>query len=195
MDENEIDKTYLDEVFINDLNSIDSDRFTFLISLVIENHTEEMNNDKLETITKSISSIFGHDINSSNIYRKLKYMINKGLYNRFTKKYKNDLINLGLDESRVDEIINIAKESTFEPGKNNKTETNIVKDIQITTNMPVYSSNYNITEDGADLKKQKVVLKLDYNNDDSTLIEMNKNQLFTFYQEIEKIQEKLDKLY
>jgi hypothetical protein len=195
MDENEIDKTYIDEVFINNLNSIDTDRLSSLISLVIDNHSEDMNNDKLEKISETISAIFGHDINSSNIYRKLKYLINKGLYNRFTKKYKNDLINLGLDESLVDEIINIAKESTIEPSKTIKTETNILKDIQITTNMPVYSSNYNTTQDGADLKKQKLVIKFDYTNNNSSLIEMNKNQLFSFYQEIEKIQEKLDKLY
>ena len=68
--------------------------------------------------------------------------------------------------------------------------TNIVKDIQITTNMPVYTSNYNISTDGADLKKQKILLKIDFKNDNSSLIEMNKNQLYSFYEEIEKIQEK-----
>ena len=199
MDENEIDKIYIDELFINDINSIDIDRYSSLISFIIENYTEEISNDKLAYITNIISSIFGHDSNSTNIYRKLKYLINKGIYNRFTKKYKLDLLNIGFDENKIDEIINIAKEtpSLGELYKSTKSNTNILKDVQITTNMPVYSSNYNIdpAKDGSDIKKQKLLIKFDYSSDTSSLIEMNKNQLFTFYQEIEKIQEKLDKLY
>jgi hypothetical protein len=199
MNENEIDKTYLDEIFINDINTIDLDRFTSLINLIIENYSEEISNNKLTHITNFITTIFGHDTNSNNIFRKLKYIINKGIYNRFTKKYKLDLINLGLEENKIDEIINSAKENSTlgEIYKSNKTTTNILKDVQITTNMPVYSSNYSIdpAKDGSDLKKQNLLIKFDYSSDSSSLIEMNKNQLFTFYQEIEKIQEKLDKLY
>jgi hypothetical protein len=195
MEESEIDKTYIDESFIIDINLIDSERYSTLISLIIENYNEDISNDKLVYITNIISTIFGHDINSSNIYRKIKYLINKGIYNRFTKKYKIDLINLGLNESRVDEIINIAKNSAGELYKPTKTNHNTLKDVQITTNMPVYTSNYNIANDGSDLKKQKILLKFDYTSETSSLIEMNKTQLFSFYQEIEKIQEKLDKLY
>jgi hypothetical protein len=197
MDENEIDKTYIDELFIIDINSIDIDRYSSLISFIIEYYSEEITNDKLAYITNIISSIFGHDINSTSIYRKLKYLINKGIYNRFTKKYKLDLINLGLDENKIDEIINIAKESPSlgELYKSTKSNTNILKDVQITTNVPIYSSNYSINQDGSDIKKQKLLIKFDYSSDTSSLIEINKNQLFTFYQEIEKIQEKLDKLY
>jgi hypothetical protein len=199
MYENEIDKAYIDETLIKDLNSIDDERFTTLISLIIESYNEEIANDRLVYITNIISTIFGHEINASNIYRKIKYLINIGIFNRFTKKYKNDLLNLNLDENRADEIITIAKEnpSIGEIYKLNKTNNNILKDVQITTNMPVYTSNYNInaTEDGSDLKKQKIMFKFDYTSDSSTLVEMNKSQFFSFYQEIEKIQEKLDKLY
>ena len=70
--------------------------------------------------------------------------------------------------------------------------------------MPVNFSNYPLKSDrmnisNNDMKKQNLILNFEIkdenNNSKNLMFEMDKVQLSTFYEEIEKIQEKLDKLY
>ena len=68
-------------------------------------------NEKLTYIRHVISTIYGHDINYLNFFRKIKYLINKGLYNRFSKKYKSELLGLKIDEDKIDDLIQLSKEN------------------------------------------------------------------------------------
>ncbi len=77
-----------------------------------------------------------------------------------------------------------------------------LKDFQINTEMPVSYSNYEVSSQykeakNVDYKKQQINFNFTVHDgsDKEIFFSMNKGQLLNFYEEIEKIQEKLDKLY
>jgi regulatory protein YycI of two-component signal transduction system YycFG len=77
-----------------------------------------------------------------------------------------------------------------------------LKDFQINTEMPVSYSNYEVSPvnkdaKNVDYKKQQINFNFTVHDgsDKEIFFNMNKGQLLNFYEEIEKIQEKLDKLY
>jgi hypothetical protein len=67
--------------------------------------------------------------------------------------------------------------------------------------MPVINTNYKIKTESSmndDVKKQNLIINFNLQSEsglNNLFFEMNKAQLINFYEEIEKIQEKLDKLY
>jgi hypothetical protein len=211
MNDLEIDKIYLDSNFVYLINNCEIDRLQTFFNFALENYSVENDQSKINSIQNIISALFGNDIESNNIYRQVKYLINKGCYNRLLKKFKNDLINLEFKESRVELILESIKnhyERIVELQK--KDELNNYQSIinfEIKTEMPVMNTNFKITNDDGDfnkdLKKQNILMKFqldkkncdDSNKNDEILIQMDKTQLVNFYEEIEKIQEKLDLLY
>jgi hypothetical protein len=214
MNELEIDKTYLDIKFVNIINNSQIERLESFFNYVLENFSLENTYDKIFSIHEIISEIFGNNIDASHFYRQVKYLINKGCYNRLLKKFKNDLINLNLEESRVDLIIDLIKnyyEKIIEIQKKEELNTNkSIVSFEVLTEMPVVNTNYKILNENGefnkDLRKQDILLKLkiDSNfsdeetkieNNEDIIIQMDKTKLVSFYEEIEKIQEKLDLLY
>jgi hypothetical protein len=218
MKEAELDQEYLDEIFINKTNQIDDEQFANLANLILENYNNEATLEQISYLTRYISDAYGNEIDSATTLRKLKYLVHKGMYNRLSKKFKNDLLSINLEESKIEVLIEVQKnyfEKIAEQMKKNGESQNLkVRDFQVTTNMPVYTSNYKLKQDGfpslnEDLKKQNLLINfqlsgpqnieesenLGNQNNKNLVLEINKLDLINFYEEIEKIQEKLDKLF
>jgi hypothetical protein len=208
MNEIEIDQTYLSDDFISKLNSSEDEKVASAVNLVLENYEIELTYEKIVYLTKMLNGIFINEIDAHHFLRQVKYLINKGLYNRLSKKFKNDLLAIGLNEDKIDLIIEIQRgffdKNVKKNEINEKKKEVIVKDFEVRTEMPVWNSNYKIKEEtlNEDLKKQKILIKFTTkhaHSDDNIplqnfVLEMNKMQLQSFYEEIEKIQENLDKL-
>jgi len=234
------DQIYLDENFISLINSINNEKFTILFTYFIENYNSITSQTDLNDFIKVLNSEIKSDITFNNFYRQIKFLINKGVYLRLSKKFIVDLINLGINEEKVniirdlekahlDTLIELITKSQNESNNNYITGINKIIDVEIKTEMPAYNTDYETfkyeggeLKNNNDIKKENLYLnfKLDKKNCgefDSTSkikiiensfedfnegfglfqnfgIKLNKVQLASFYSEIEKIQENLDKL-
>lgn len=210
MNDIEIDKNYFDLNFINIINNCEIERLQSFMNYMLENYSVDNDASDINAIQNIISSLFGNEFDANHFYRQMKYLINKGCYNRLVKKFKNDLINLNFQESRVELIVEMIKshyEKIVEMQKQNELNLNrSVVNFEIKTEMPVMNTNYKISnangEANRDMKKQNILMKFKFDNNkgesnlnDEIIIQMDKTQLVDFYGEIEKIQEKLDLLY
>lgn len=242
-----IDANYVDENFINLINELKQENFTSLFTYFVDNHNSITTQTDFSEFIKILNSEFKTEIYFANFYRQIKYLINKGVYYRLSKKFLMELISLGFSEEKVASMRDIQKASLDKLLEiNNKAEkdsnNNLIKgvntiiDVEVKTEMPSYNTNYETFKldnenigINEDIKKQNVYInfKLErqhfgennliksnqLNNSinkgfetNSTVkiceiglfqnlnIKMNKVQLASFYQEIEKIQENLDKL-
>jgi hypothetical protein len=216
MNELEIDRHYFDNDFISIINNAEIEKLQTFFNFVLENYSYEIDHNKISSIQNIILAFFGNDIDANHFYRQIKYLINKGCYNRLVKKFKNDLINLNFEEIRVDLIVELIKnyyEKIVEVQKKDELHTNkSIVNFEIKTKIPVANTNYKILNEkgelNKDMKKQNILMKLKLdrkeseenlnlqnNFNDEVIIQMDKSQLVDFYEEIEKIQEKLDMLY
>lgn len=204
MNEVQIDKDYLDEAFVIKLNSFDESTIESLIKLMLEHYDIELTYDKIEYLNQAVKSMYSSEANPEHFIRQLKYLINKGIYNRLLKKYKSDLAVLGIKLEIIDLITDLQKKYYEENQRKNevksKEETPTVKDFSIKTEMPVYYSNYPLEIEGKnneDIKKQNVILNfklMEDNKDNDYMLKIEKDKLIQFFEQIEKIQEKIDKL-
>ena len=195
---------YFDSQFVIVLNDLENSRYSQIISLVIESVSFEIDHEKLANINKIFNSIFPLEKNPVIIYRKLKSLVHCCVYNRFSKKFKNDLLALGFRQDKIDimcDMIKIDIDNLNEKLKNSGLNS-YLKDFQINTEMPVSYSNYEVSPvnkdaKNVDYKKQQINFNFTVHDgsDKEIFFNMNKGQLLNFYEEIEKIQEKLDKLY
>ena len=81
---------YFDSQFVTVINDLENSRYSQIISLVIENVSYEIDHEKLANINKIFNSIFPLEKNHVIFYRKLKSLVHCCVYNRFSKKFKND---------------------------------------------------------------------------------------------------------
>ncbi len=215
MKELEIDQNYLDENFIRSVNSLEEEKFNQFVNYFVDKYEDDTDQEKISHYSKIISSLFGSQVvlDPNHFYRQVKYLINKAIYNRVSKKFKNDLLSIEMAEGKIDIIIEAVKlnlERINSANKSNDQISNnlIVTDFEMRTEMPVSTSNYELSnEAGAlndDAKKQNLIIKFNLkskSNEDekicnsSLAFQMDKTKLIDFYEQVEKIQEKLDKLY
>lgn len=216
MNDLEIDQFYLDENFVRIVNFLNEEKFSQFIHYLLENYEDDVTDQhKISLISKIISSLFGSQVipDANHFYRQIKYLVNKGVYNRVSKKFKNDLLNIEISETKIDIVVDALKLHLDRINHFNKSNdqisTNlIVSDFEIKTEMPVGSSkNEMINEVGClneDIKKQNVIIKFNLKSkllqngklkNDNLVFQMDKPKLIDFYEQVEKMQEKLDKLY
>lgn len=201
----EIDKEYVDSGFVELLNQCGLEDFRCLFAYLIENYSDEMNFEKLSYLRRLVSAVFGSESDASSYLRRLKYLINKAICNRVSKKLRDDLSNLKLNNERIEVISSLIKlnynkinNENRQKQKKNYYEAN---DIHIETVMPVYNTNKMKQKgENKDIKQQSLILNFDLLSASSkefksSQFELDKNQLRSLYEEIEKAQEKLDKLY
>jgi len=196
---------YFDTQFIQNMNELENYHFSQLISLVIENLSYDINHEKLSYISKIFHTIFAVEKNPLNIYRKLKSLIHCCIYNRFSKKFKNEMLTLGFKQDKLDILCDLVKPNIDSLNDKLKISelTSYLKDFEIKTEMPISFTNYKISTENKDIqnidyKKQSLNMNLTINNNRENkeiFFEISKSQLLSFFEEIEKIQEKLDKLY
>ena len=207
MTETEYDMQYLDTLTINRINKLDMNKFIDIIKDILQGLNYDVKFDKLNSFSTLIQNYVGES-NSLTFYREIRYLINKGVFNKLSKKFKTDLLQLGFTQEKIDVFSDLVKDYIVLFNEENKQQekSNIceLKDFIITTEMPVNFSNYQFKSDkmnttNNDMKKQNLLFNFEAkdgnNNSKNLMFEMDKVQLSTFYEEIEKIQEKLDKLY
>ena len=185
------------------LNNINNDSFTELIETVVKYYPNKYNSNNNQIIIYLIKSYDQHLSHTSSelIFRELKDLINKSFYNRLTNKTKTELINDGLQSEKADllfsllsnypDLYTIINEYAINDHENK------IYDFKITTQMPILKTNNDQTFDtlSKDIKQQELLLKLDLGNDEIAQISMNKKMTSKLFEEIEKLQEALDKLY
>ncbi len=233
------EENYLDTTFINLINNLEIENFSNILIYFIENYSSIYNEENFENFSRIISSEIKSEIPLKNIWRQIKYLINQGVYSRLSKAFLNNLLSLGFSEEKLntlreiqkknlDKIIQILNKDQVHIDSNIIKGKNRIIDVEIKTEMPSFTTNYNYMNEfddneNEDIKKQNLHLNfvLDRNTSSENnikneekfkksetgngnllglelfqnlSIKMNKNQLVSFYEQIEKIQESLDKL-
>ena len=199
-----IDKEYLDNAFISQLNSIDNESLNNLCNFVLSTYKTEYNYEDLEKLNQECQTIIDNELNIENFIRQLKYLFNKGIYGRINKKHKAELIELGLSPEKMELLCEVEKryfELNLEKNENeDKKQVMTLKDFDMITEMPVVDTQYNSMVDGEkneDFKKQKLLINLRLNKngeDKREVIQVDKTKLIGLFSQIEKLQEQLDKL-
>ena len=199
-----IDKEYLDTVFINQLNALDIESFKNLCNFILSNYKTDYNYEDLEKIFHECQTVIDNDLNTEQFMRQLKYLFNKGIYSRINKKHKAELIELGISPEKMEILCEIEKkyfDLNLEKNENeDKKQILTLKDFDMLTEMPVVDTKYNTVVDGEknqDLKKQNILLNLRLNKngeDKREVIQIEKTKLIGLFSQIEKLQEQLDKL-
>ena len=199
-----IDKEYLDNAFISQLNSIDNESLNNLCNFVLSTYKTEYNYEDLEKLNQECQTIIDNELNIENFIRQLKYLFNKGIYGRINKKHKAELIELGLSPEKMELLCEVEKryfELNLEKNENDdKKQVMTLKDFDMITEMPVVDTQYNSMIDGEkneDFKKQKLLINLRLNKngeDKREVIQVDKTKLIGLFSQIEKLQEQLDKL-
>ena len=199
-----IDKEYLDNAFIAQLNSIDNESLQNLCNFVLSTYKTEYNYEDLEKLNQECQTIIDNELNIENFIRQLKYLFNKGIYGRINKKHKAELIELGLSPEKMEILCEIEKryfELNLEKNENeDKKQIMNLKDFDMITEMPVVDTKYNSMIDGEkneDFKKQQLLINLRLNKDGEDkreVIQVDKTKLIGLFSQIEKLQEQLDKL-
>ena len=199
-----IDKEYLDNAFIAQLNSIDNESLQNLCNFVLSTYKTEYNYEDLEKLNQECQTIIDNELNIENFIRQLKYLFNKGIYGRINKKHKAELIELGLSPEKMELLCEVEKryfELNLEKNENeDKKQIMNLKDFDMITEMPVVDTKYNSMIDGEkneDFKKQQLLINLRLNKngeDKREVIQVDKTKLIGLFSQIEKLQEQLDKL-
>ena len=147
-----IDKEYLDNAFIAQLNSIDNESLQNLCNFVLSTYKTEYNYEDLEKLNQECQTIIDNELNIENFIRQLKYLFNKGIYGRINKKHKAELIELGLSPEKMEILCEIEKryfELNLEKNENeDKKQIMNLKDFDMITEMPVVDTKYNSMIDG-----------------------------------------------
>lgn len=173
------DANYLDENFINLLNSISNENFNAIFIHLIENYSAVASQSDFNQFSKLSLSEINSEIAFNNFYRQIKYLINKGVYLRLSKKFLMELINLGFSEEKVnlirdiqkanlDKLLNLINKSEKDSNNNSIKGLHKIIDVEVKTEMPSYNTNYETfkAENGnsdnynEDIKKQNVYLNL-----------------------------------
>lgn len=202
MNDSEIDQSYLTELFVSKLNQVDSDSFQEALELILQNKCLNFSSPDANYLFSLIQNLVGPDYSAEHFYRQIKYLVNKGVYNRLSKKFRNDLFSLNISEAIVDLLVETQRKYMDTFDTNNKVDKTLV-DFSIETQMPVLSSNYNITNSSLlpneDYRKQNLVFTFNVNSEkeeEQTLnFQLDKSRVASLFAEIEKIQEQLDKLH
>ncbi len=197
------DKDYLDEAFIRKINNTEINSLLSLMKELLENYRTELNYEQFQYFNNECKSLYDEGY-SENFIRQLKYLINKGVYNRITKRYKSDLIELGIEPEKVEAISNLQKQyqdiNLDKNEKNVKNNSLYLKDFDMYTEMPVHYSDYKISkeeQENYDIKKQNLILNLNLSNgekEEHKIFEIDKLKMINLFEKVEQIQEYLDKL-
>ena len=197
------DKDYLDEAFIRKINNTEINSLLSLMKELLENYRTELNYEQFQYFNNECKSLYDEGY-SENFIRQLKYLINKGIYNRITKRYKSDLIELGIEPEKVEAISNLQKQyqdiNLDKNEKNVKNNSLYLKDFDMYTEMPVHYSDYKISkeeQENYDIKKQNLILNLNLSNgekEEHKIFEIDKLKMINLFEKVEQIQEYLDKI-
>jgi len=175
---------YFDENFINLINSLSNEKFSSIFTYCIENYSPVASQSDFSKVAKILGSEIKSDISFNNFYRQIKYLINKGIYFRLSKKFLIELINLGglkeekvnvirdIQKANLDKLLDLINKAEKDSNNNSIKGINKIMDVEVLTEMPSYNTNYehfkcedesSAYNGNEDIKKQNVYLnfKLD----------------------------------
>lgn len=200
----QIDQEYLDDAFIERINNTENEALSSLLNALLQNYESEFTYEKIEKFNNLCKTIYANEVNAEHFLRQLKYLFNKGIYGRINKKYRADLAALKIEEEKIG-ILAEAQKKFYEQNikkneERNKEEYYHVKDFDMLTEMPIHYSDYKIYNEenrNDDIKKQNLFINFKLSEGDkenNCLLSIDKEKLIGMYEQIEKLQEKLDKL-
>lgn len=199
-----IDQEYIDTTFVTQINNIDNESLRNLCTVFLEKYKTEYNYEDIEKFNQECQALFDTEVNTEHFLRQLKYLYNKGIYGRINKKFKNDLLVLGISANKIEIMSEVGKkyfDKNLEKNENDsKDKILTLKDFDMLTEMPVSDSHYELNKDDTkndDFKKQKLLLNLrltQHNQDYRQVIQVDKDKMIGLFEQIEKLQEQLDKL-
>ena len=199
-----IDKEYLEQAFINCINSTDNETLRNLCNVYLSTYKTENNYEDLEKLNNECRSILDNELAVEHFIRQLKYLFNKGIYGRINKKHKAELIELGIAPEKMEIICDVEKkyfENNLEKNEeDDKKQISTLKDFDMLTEMPVFDTDYKAVVDeekNYDFKKQNLIINLRLNKDGKDkreIIQVDKTKLIGLFSQMEKLQEELDKL-
>ena len=110
MAEESLDKEYIDTAFMNQLNAIDNESLKNLGTLILSTYKTEYNYEDLDKLNQECSSLIDNDLNTEHFLRQLKYLFNKGIYSKVNKRYKAELVELGMSPEKMEILCEIEKQ-------------------------------------------------------------------------------------
>ena len=203
-EEENTDKEYLDDIFINCINGMDNNSLKNLCKIFLSTYKTEYNYEDLEKLNQECQSIINNELAIEQFIRQLKYLFNKGIYGRINKRHKAELIELGINPEKMEIIFEVEKKYFEENLEKNEEEEKkqicTLKDFDMMTEMPVVDTSYKANidqEKNVDFKKQQLFINLRLNKDGKDkreVIQVDKTKLIGLFSQMEKLQEELDKL-
>ena len=203
-EEENTDKEYLDNIFINCINGMDNNSLKNLCKIFLSTYKTEYNYEDLEKLNQECQSIINNELAIEQFIRQLKYLFNKGIYGRINKRHKAELIELGINPEKMEIIFEVEKKYFEENLEKNEEEEKkqicTLKDFDMMTEMPVVDTSYTANidqEKNVDFKKQQLFINLRLNKDGKDkreVIQVDKTKLIGLFSQMEKLQEELDKL-
>ena len=203
-EEENTDKEYLDDIFINCINGMDNNSLKNLCKIFLSTYKTEYNYEDLEKLNQECQSIINNELAIEQFIRQLKYLFNKGIYGRINKRHKAELIELGINPEKMEIIFEVEKKYFEENLEKNEEEEKkqicTLKDFDMMTEMPVVDTSYTANKDqekNVDFKKQQLFINLRLNKDGKDkreVIQVDKTKLIGLFSQMEKLQEELDKL-
>ena len=203
-EEENTDKEYLDDIFINCINGMDNNSLKNLCKIFLSTYKTEYNYEDLEKLNQECQSIINNELAIEQFIRQLKYLFNKGIYGRINKRHKAELIELGINPEKMEIIFEVEKKYFEENLEKNEEEEKkqicTLKDFDMMTEMPVVDTSYTANidqEKNVDFKKQQLFINLRLNKDGKDkreVIQVDKTKLIGLFSQMEKLQEELDKL-
>ena len=190
----------LDNQILQAIFSITSEELKLVIEAILHKYPDKYDKDYTEKLLKGIKRFFGQEIDAEKIFREYKSLISDCFFNRLSKKFKNELLNKGIELEKIDVLYETLG------GYENYSEVNDVSNFSIVTKAPISTTNNHLYDENRefmakeDFKQQELFIKIETNeklNKQNDILEfkLDKKQLILLNEEFEKLQEKLDSLY
>lgn len=198
----------MNEMYTQALNGlitmVNSDDLSIIMDQILYSYPDKYSFDYMSKINISLKRYYGVSIDCEKIFRELKNFISEIIYNRVSKKFKQELITKGFDSERLDIIFEKINEHQSKEDNDilaNNSNCATLEDFVIQTKAPINTTNNKLVEESnyfnenIDSKKFEVFMNMDLSNGKKELLKINKINLISMFEEIEKLQEKIDELY
>lgn len=200
-------------ILINDLKTSD---LKLIITDILKYYPNKFDSYNTSSIYKLIYRLYGTDIDAEKIFREFYFFLTECFYYRLSNKLKNELISINyIPLEKIDIIyfyLNEHNRNNLNDDFVNDVFTPKIIDFEIETKLPLSKTNNKlIDEDNSyhiknDYKQQELEFKIklelpcQLNNNDKSknsmvTIKSDKKMASLVFEEIEKLQEKLDTLY
>lgn len=186
---------------LNDFN----DELFEKLSVLIASHYPNDFSKELNSKVNSLIAESGFDtlkFSTEYAYREIKSLVSRALFSRLSNKAKGEFIKEGLSDSKVSILftsLQMYNEKALSEEEISLNDNEIIYDFELKTEMPLAKTNNHLvnTKDvfNQDFKQQEFILQLDLGIGKVNNLTGNKQTMIYMFEQIEKLQEAIDKLY